>query len=100
MLAGFSTQQCLLAMLEKWKRSVDNEEDFGALPTDLSKDFDCLDYELLIAKLKPYRFSLPELKLINDYLSNRKQRKKINSSYRSYQEVIFGVTHGSIPGPL
>ena len=28
---GFSTQQCLLAMLEKWKRSVDNRKMFGAL---------------------------------------------------------------------
>ena len=48
---GFSTQQCLLAMLEKWKRSVDNSKMFGILLTDLSKDFDCLDHELLIAKL-------------------------------------------------
>ena len=47
----FSTQQCLLAMLEKWKRSVDNTKMFSALFTDLSKAFDCLDHELLIAKL-------------------------------------------------
>ena len=51
---GFSTQRCLLAMLEKWKRSVDNGKAFGALLTDLSKAFDCLDHELLIAKLNAY----------------------------------------------
>ena len=41
---GHSTQQCLLAMLEKWKRSVDSGKAFGALLTDLSKAFDCLDH--------------------------------------------------------
>ena len=66
---GFSTQNCLLAMLEKWKRSVDNGKGFGALLTDLSKAFACLDLELLIAKLNAYWFSLTTSKLIHDYLS-------------------------------
>ena len=47
---GFSTQQCLLALLEKWKRSIDRGKVFGALLTDLSKAFDCLNHDLLIAK--------------------------------------------------
>ena len=97
---GFSTQQCLLAMLEKWKRSVDNSKMFGALLTDLSKAFDCLDHELLIAKLNAYGFSLTALKLVHNYLSNRKQRTKINSLYNSLLKIIFGVPQGSILGPL
>ena len=83
-------------MLEIWKRSVDNGKAFGALLTDLSKAFDCLDHELLIAKLNAYGFSLTASKLIYDYLSNRKQRTKINSSYNSWHEIIFGVPQGSI----
>ena len=43
---GVSTQQSLLAVLEKWKRSVDNSKMFGTFFTNLSKDFDCLDHEL------------------------------------------------------
>ena len=62
----FSTRQCLLAMLEKWKRSVDNNKMFGALLTDLSKVFDCLDHELLMAKLNAYGFSLTVLKLVHN----------------------------------
>ena len=97
---GHSTQQCLLAMLEKWKRSVDSGKAFGALLTDLSKAFDCLDHELLIAKLNAYGFSLPALRLIHDYLSHRKQRTRVNNSYSEWLAVMFGVPQGSILGPL
>ena len=48
---GYSSQQCLLAMLEKWRSAVDNKKTFGVLLTDLSKAFDCLSHELLLAKL-------------------------------------------------
>ena len=80
--------------------SVENGKAFGALLTDLSKYFDCPDHELLIAKLKPHHFSLLELKLVNDYLSNRKQRKKINGSHSSLQENISEVPESSILEPL
>ena len=97
---GLNTQQCLLAMLEKWKRSIDNSKMFGALLTDLLKAFDCLDHELLIAKLNAYGFSLTALKLVHNYLSNRKKRTKINQQYSSLLEITFGATQGSILGPL
>ena len=96
----YSTQHCLLVMLETWKRSVDKGKVFGALLTDLSKAFDCLDHELLTAKLNAYGFSLPALRLINDYLSNRKQRTKIENTYSTWLDIIFGVLQGSILGPL
>ena len=68
-------------MLEKWKISVDKGKAFGPLLTDLSKASDCLEHELLIAKLNAYGFSLPALRLSHDYLSNRKQRTRVNNSY-------------------
>ena len=48
---GFSPQHCLLAMLEKWKLAVDIKKNFGELLTDLSKAFNCLTHDLLVAKL-------------------------------------------------
>ena len=62
--------------------------------------FDCLDQELFITELNAYGFILPALKLTQIYLSNRKQRTKINSSYSEWLQIIFGVREGSIFGPL
>ena len=65
------------------EKSVDNGGSFGALMTDLSKAFACLSHELLIAKLDAYGFDNKSLKLIYNYLSNRKKRVKINESFSS-----------------
>ena len=57
----------------------------------MSKAFDCLSHDLLLAKLNAYGFSLPALKLKESYLSNKKQRTKINSEFASCKEILFGV---------
>ena len=97
---GCNTRYCLLKMLEKWKLTVDKGKSFGVLLTDLSKAFDCLLHDHLLAKLHCYRFSLPALKLIHSYLQNRKQRTKINSTYHSWEEILFRIPQGSILGTL
>ena len=97
---GFSAQHCLIYMIEKWKKSLDNKGAAGALLTDLSKAFDCLDHGLLIAKLEAFGLDYPSLNIINSYLSNRSQRVKINSRYSSPWESMYGIPQGSILGPL
>ena len=87
-------------MLERWKGVVDDKKVFGALLTDLSKAFNCLSRELIIAKLNAYGFSFPALKLIHDFLSNRQQRTKINHDFSSWEKVLFGVPQGSVLGPI
>ena len=97
---GFSVHHCLVAMLEKWKNAIDNKKYFGALVTDFSKAFDCLSHDLLIAKLNAYGFSIKSLRFIQSYLSNRKQRTKINIQYSAWEEIVYGIPQGSILGPL
>ena len=43
--------------------------------------------ELFIAKLNSYWFTLPDLKLVHDYLPDRKQRTRVNDSY----SILFDV---------
>ena len=74
---GYNAQHYLLAMIEKWRKIVDDGDILGALLTDLSKAFDCILHNLIIAKLKAYSFHINTLKLIHNYLSHRKQRIKV-----------------------
>ena len=87
-------------MLQKSKSSVDKGKVFGVILTDLLKAFDCLSHELIITKLNAYGFSLSVLKLMQCYLSERKQRTKINQGYSSWEEILFGVPQGSTLGPI
>ena len=84
-------------MIEKWKERVDTGEAFGALMTDLSKAFDCLHHELLIAKLDAYGFDIKSVKLIQQYLSNRKQRVKVGNTYSSWKDIFLWNSTGINP---
>ena len=97
---GYSTQYCLMVMINKWNQAIDKGNFAGSLLTDLSKAFDCLNHELLIAKLEAYGFDNESLAYVYSYLSNRKQRTKINTSLSEWADITTGVPQGSILGPL
>ena len=97
---GFSTQTTLVSLIEKWKNCLDNNGYAGAVLMDLSKAFDTINHQLLIAKLHAYGFSKDALELILSYLSDRWQRVKINTSFSSWTELIQGVPQGSVLGPI
>ena len=66
----------------------------------MSKAYGCIPHELLIAKLKCYGIDNGSLRLLLDYLTNRKQRTKIGSSFSSWCDINTGVPQGSILGPI
>ena len=83
-------------MLKKWKKCFGKRKVFGDLLIELSKSFDCLNHTLLTARLNAYTFNNPVLRLINDYLSNIKQRIKLDNTHITWIETVFGNTEGSI----
>ena len=88
-------------MIQKWRKFLDIGGHTGALLSDLSKEIDCIDHEeLMIAKLHAYDFDNDALNFFYSYLKGGKQRTNVNSSYCCFAEILFGVTQGSILGPL
>ena len=85
-------------MKEKMKASRDKKQFCGAILTELSKAFDCICHDLLIAKLNAYGPDKKALKLIYDY--GRSQKTKVGSLFSSELDISYGVPQGSILGPL
>ena len=61
-------------MLETWRKSLDRKGKAGAILTDLSKAFDCLNHKLLLAKMESYGFDKSALLFIQSYLQERKTK--------------------------
>ena len=97
---GYNTQHALLRLMDKLNRSLDKKEKIGIVMMDLSKAFDCMSHDLIIAKLNAYGFDKCSLKLIYSYLNGRTQRIKINSEFSTWKDIINGVPQGSVLGPL
>ena len=67
---------------------------------DLSKAFDTINHDLLLARLHAYGFDMKSLLLIKNYLSHRWHRTRINTSFSSWEDLLHGVPHGSVLGLL
>ena len=98
---GYSSQHVLLKLTEEWRKHLDKKKQIvGAVLMDLSKAFDCIPHELLIAKLSAYGFDRKSLTFFLSYLKGRKQTVNIKGNLSSYMDVLAGVPQGSILGPV
>ena len=97
---GYRTQHSLVRVIEAWRRSLDSSGIVGTILMDLSKAYDCIPHDLIIAKLEAYGFNEKSLRLMYSYLTNRKQRVKIGSYESSQSNVKISVRQGSVLGPL
>ena len=88
LLCGFrkahSTQHALFRLIQKWQEELDSGGYVGTILMDLSKAYDCLSHDLLIAKLEAYGLDVGSLNFLLDYLSLRKHRTKVGSSYSEW----------------
>ena len=96
---GFNCEIAMVAMIEKWKKAKDNGEYAAGVLLDLSKAFDTINHELLIAKMYAYGFSKDALKIVHSYLNDRWHRTKIDGSYSTWQMILRGMPQGSVNGP-
>ena len=96
---NYSTQDVITRLVEEWREHLDENFVVGAVLTDLSKAFNFIAHDLLIAKLAAHGFSKSALRYVYSYLKNRKQCVRKNNTYSNYQKIISGVPQGSILGP-
>ena len=93
---GFNVQHCLLAIIEKWSKTLDEVGEIRSVLTDLSKVFYCIDHNMLIiAKLNASGFEKQWIDFIYSYLTKRKQKTKVDSTI-NLQELFSGVPQGSV----
>ena len=99
-IKSYSSNNVLIRLIENWKQSLDNQKFVGAVLMGLSKAFDCIPHDLLIAKMHAYGFSIDSFKIFFSCLKGRKQNVKINNTYSVFQVLLSGVPQGSVLGPI
>ena len=88
---GYSTQHSLIRVIEKWRKCLDSTGIVGTILMDLSKAFDCLPHDLLIAKLETYGFSANTLCLIYSRVHTTQTSP---GSAQVFENL--GLTHASV----
>ena len=102
-LVGFrknhSTHYCLINTLEKWGNTLDKGGFVCVMFIDLSKAFDTMNHDLLIAKLGAYGFQKDAFSF-HEKLFNEKTTICVNSKFNMWERTISGGPQGSMLGRL
>ena len=77
-------------MIETWKAKLKNRSKVGVIIMDLSKAFDSLNHDLLLAKLEAYGLDNKAVSFMKSYLTNRLQHCKINNSFSEWTNICWG----------
>ncbi|CAH1248415.1 Hypp8131 [Branchiostoma lanceolatum] len=97
---GHSTQTAVHLLTERWYKAMNEGKLTGAVFIDLSKAFDTLDHTTLLQKMSRYGIQGPALDWFQSYLTGRKHCTSINGATSEFHQAKYGVSQGSILGPL
>ena len=79
---------------------LDSGAQIDAIYTDFAKAFDTVPHHRLLCKLKSYNLNDKLLSWIHNFLCDRKQSVCVSGNFSTWHEVLSGIPHGSILGPL
>ena len=96
----YNSNHVLLRLIKNWKKSLDNKNSEGTAVMDLSKAFNCIPHDLLVAKLHAYGLTEDAVTFVYSYLKRRKQGVKINDTESVFQTLLSGIPQGFILGPI
>ena len=85
---------------EAWRKDTDKKKFVGSVFFYLKKAFDCVNHQILLAKLPFYGFTTLVLEWFRSYLSGRVQKVCVGNSSSQWGNITTGVPQGSILGPL
>ena len=97
---SYNTHHVIIKLIEEWRKNLDNNHFIGAVLMDLSKAFDCIPHDLVIAKLAAYGFDKKMICYIYSCLKSRKQCVSVNNINNTFKEIISGVPQGSVVRPI
>ena len=95
-----NTQHVLIRLVEEWRKNLDKNYFKEAALMDLSKAFNCIPHDLVIAKLAAYGFDKNMIYYIYSYLKSRKQCVSVNNIKSTFEESISGVKQSSLVSPI
>ena len=96
----YSTVHALISLTENIRKNLDESNIGCGIFVDLQKAFDTVEHDILLSKLEHYGIRGLANKWFKSYLSNRKQYVLINGYDSNLADVKFGVSQGSVLGPL
>lgn len=86
--------------MDIWTECLENGGQIDVIYTDLEKAFDKISHKHLVSKLHSYGLNLEVIQWIKAFLTDRKQRVRINNAFSMWILVDSGIPQGSILGPI
>ena len=95
-----STELAAIKLVDYLTHNIDTNNIPISIYLDLSKAFDTLSFDIILAKFEYYGITGTPLKLLTSYLKDRYQYVIYNGETSNMLEIRTGIPQGSILGPL